>query len=67
VPIGDPESLSQLIRVVVVAAEGTRCDRCWNYYADDGPQHVRDFGAWKKVCGRCAGALREIGLSEDGQ
>jgi hypothetical protein len=52
---------------VVVAAEGTRCDRCWNYYADDGPQHVRDFGAWKKVCGRCAGALREIGLSEDGQ
>jgi isoleucyl-tRNA synthetase len=67
VPIGDPESLSQLIRVVVVAAEGTRCDRCWNYYADDGPQHVRDFGAWKKVCGRCAGALQEMGFREDGR
>jgi isoleucyl-tRNA synthetase len=67
VPIGDPEALSQLIRIVVVAAEGTRCDRCWNYYADDGPQHVQDFGAWKKVCGRCAGALRAMGYAEDGR
>jgi isoleucyl-tRNA synthetase len=65
VPIGDPESLAQLIRIVMVAAEGTRCDRCWNYYADDGPQHVRDFGAWKKVCGRCAGALQQMGFRED--
>jgi isoleucyl-tRNA synthetase len=67
VPIGDPESLAQLIRIVMVAAEGTRCDRCWNYYADDGPQHVRDFGAWKKVCGRCAGALQQMGFREDGR
>jgi isoleucyl-tRNA synthetase len=67
VPIGDPESLSQLIRVVVVAAEGTRCDRCWNYYADDGPLHVRDFGIWKRVCGRCASALGEMGFGESGQ
>jgi isoleucyl-tRNA synthetase len=65
VPIGDPESLAHLIRIVMVAAEGTRCDRCWNYYADDGPQHVRDFGAWKKVCGRCAGALQQMGFRED--
>jgi len=67
VPVGDPEALSQLIRIAVVSAEGTRCDRCWNYYADDGPQHVRDFGSWKNVCGRCAGALREMGYSEGGQ
>ncbi|HVT96361.1 MAG TPA: isoleucine--tRNA ligase [Acidobacteriaceae bacterium] len=67
VPIGDPEALSQLIRIVVVAAEGTRCDRCWNYYADDGPQHVRNYGAWKNVCGRCAAALREMGFNEDGR
>jgi isoleucyl-tRNA synthetase len=67
VPIGDLESLAQLIRIVMVAAEGTRCDRCWNYYADDGPQHVRDFGAWKKVCGRCAGALQQMGFREDGR
>ncbi len=54
VPIGDPESLSQLIRPVVVSAQGTRCDRCWNYYADDGPLHVRPIRPWPKVCGRCA-------------
>ena len=65
VPIGDPESLSQLIRPVVVPAPGTRCDRCWNYYADDGPLHVRQFGPWPKVCGRCASALREMGFKED--
>jgi isoleucyl-tRNA synthetase len=64
VPIGDSEALEQLIRIAVVSAEGSRCDRCWNYYADDGPQHLRDFGSWKNVCGRCAAALEEMGFSE---
>jgi hypothetical protein len=67
VPIGDAEALKQLILIAVVSAEGRRCDRCWNYYADDGPQHLRDFGAWKNVCGRCADALGEMGFSEGGQ
>ncbi|HEX4311505.1 MAG TPA: isoleucine--tRNA ligase [Acidobacteriaceae bacterium] len=51
----------------VVAAEGHKCDRCWNYYADDSPLHVRQFGAWANVCGRCADALRQMGHTEGGQ
>jgi isoleucyl-tRNA synthetase len=51
----------------VLPAAGHKCDRCWNYYADDSPQAVRNFGAWKNVCGRCAAALREMGFSEDAQ
>jgi isoleucyl-tRNA synthetase len=52
---------------VVMAASGTKCNRCWNYYADDGPQHVRQFGPWENVCGRCADALRQMGYHEDGR
>jgi len=48
-------------------AEGRKCNRCWNYYADDSPQHVRDFGAWKDVCGRCGDALRQMGYGEAAQ
>jgi isoleucyl-tRNA synthetase len=44
--------------VTVAPADGTKCDRCWNYYADDGPQHVRQFGPWSNVCGRCCTQLR---------
>jgi isoleucyl-tRNA synthetase len=53
--------------IAIGAAEGHKCDRCWNYYADDSPQHVRQFGRWPNVCGRCADALREMGYSEDAQ
>jgi isoleucyl-tRNA synthetase len=49
----------------VVAASGHKCDRCWNYYADDSPQHVRQFGPWPNVCGRCADALRQMGYTGD--
>ena len=48
-------------------ASGHKCNRCWNYYADDSPQHVREFGAWKDVCGRCADALRQMGYGEAAQ
>jgi isoleucyl-tRNA synthetase len=51
----------------IYPAEGHKCDRCWNYYADDSPQHVRQFGPWPNVCGRCADALRKTGYSEDPQ
>jgi isoleucyl-tRNA synthetase len=67
VPIGDTGSLSQLINLEVVAAEGHKCDRCWNYYADDSPLHVRQFGLWANVCGRCADALRQMGHTEAAQ
>ncbi len=53
--------------VETTAAEGHKCDRCWNYYPDDSPQHVRDFGPWKNVCGRCANALRQMGYGEAAQ
>jgi isoleucyl-tRNA synthetase len=65
VPIGNVELLGQLISPVVVPAEGHKCERCWNYYPDDSPQHVRQFGPWPNVCGRCAAALRQMGYRED--
>jgi len=51
----------------ISGAEGTKCNRCWNYYADDSPQHVRVFGPWENVCGRCADALGAMGYSEAAQ
>jgi isoleucyl-tRNA synthetase len=51
----------------VYAPDGSKCNRCWNYYPDDSPQHVRQFGPWENVCGRCADALTQMGYREDGQ
>jgi isoleucyl-tRNA synthetase len=45
----------------VFLADGTKCERCWNYYADDGADHVRQYGPWANVCGRCANALDQMG------
>ncbi len=53
--------------IEIAPASGHKCDRCWNYYADDSPQHVRQFGPWPNVCGRCADALRQMGYREDAQ
>jgi isoleucyl-tRNA synthetase len=47
--------------VDVDVADGQKCERCWRYYADDGPLHVRQYGAWPNVCGRCAKALDLMG------
>jgi len=49
------------IQAITLPADGTKCERCWNYYADDGPDHVQPFGPWPKVCGRCAVALEQMG------
>jgi isoleucyl-tRNA synthetase len=48
---------------IVEPADGQKCERCWNYYADDGPQHVRQYGPWPNVCGRCAEALNNMGYA----
>ncbi|HTV04233.1 MAG TPA: class I tRNA ligase family protein, partial [Acidobacteriaceae bacterium] len=48
----------------VFPADGTKCERCWNYYADDGPQHVRQYGPWANVCGRCSDALDQMGYKD---
>jgi isoleucyl-tRNA synthetase len=52
--------------VATAPAEGTKCNRCWNFYGSDSPQHVRSFGPWENVCGRCADALTQMGF-RDGQ
>ncbi len=40
---------------VIENAEGTKCERCWNYRTD-----TAQFGPWSNVCGRCADALRHM-------
>ncbi|HTW45516.1 MAG TPA: isoleucine--tRNA ligase [Acidobacteriaceae bacterium] len=62
VPIGNYALLNEkLINPLVLPADGTKCERCWNYYADDGPQRVRQYGPWANVCGRCSDALDQMG------
>jgi isoleucyl-tRNA synthetase len=57
-----PSSKSdKTVEVEIFTADGTKCERCWNYYADDGPDRVQPFGRWPKVCGRCATALEQMG------
>jgi len=60
------ESLPQSAQVVVNVhpADGSKCERCWNYYADDGPNRVQSYGPWPKVCGRCATALEQMGYKQ---
>ncbi|HZD48503.1 MAG TPA: class I tRNA ligase family protein, partial [Silvibacterium sp.] len=49
--------------VDVKIADGQKCERCWRYYADDGPLHVRQYRDWPNVCGRCAKALDLMGYA----
>jgi isoleucyl-tRNA synthetase len=46
------------VRAVTLPAEGAKCERCWNYYAEG----VSAYGAWPQVCQRCQSALREMGI-----
>ena len=41
--------------VEIVAADGEKCARCWNYST-----RVGEFSEWPTVCERCAEALLEI-------
>ncbi len=45
------------IRATTTDADGAKCTRCWNYRTDIGVDP-----RWATVCGRCAGALDEIGF-----
>jgi isoleucyl-tRNA synthetase len=47
--------------VDVEIADGKKCERCWRYYPDDGPLHVRQYGPWPNVCGRCREQLDLMG------
>ena len=43
----------------VIAAEGEKCPRCWNYRTLGGNE------AFPEVCGRCASALEAIGFTAE--
>ena len=58
------QPINHIVTLEVVDADGTKCERCWNYYADDGPQRVRQYGPWPNVCGRCADALDHMGYTK---
>ncbi len=47
--------------VLVVRAEGSKCERCWNYST-----HVGESAAYPTVCERCLAALEEIERSAAG-
>ncbi len=46
-------------QVKVFPSSDAKCERCWRHVPDVGP-----YGPWPAVCGRCAGALDEMGYSE---
>jgi isoleucyl-tRNA synthetase len=48
---------SEEVRATTTDADGAKCTRCWNYRTDIGVDP-----RWVAVCGRCAGALDEIGF-----
>jgi isoleucyl-tRNA synthetase len=43
------------VHVEVKKAEGTKCDRCWNYST-----HVGEDKTYPTVCERCSAVLREL-------
>jgi isoleucyl-tRNA synthetase len=43
------------VRVEVKKADGTKCERCWNYST-----HIGEDKIYPTVCERCSGALKEI-------
>jgi isoleucyl-tRNA synthetase len=55
-PISD-EDFATILQVTTLPADGSKCARCWNYRTDVGVDP-----RWSTVCGRCAGALDEIGF-----
>ena len=65
--VRDADSARDQTTVEVLLPLGTKCNRCWNYYADESPQHVRPFGPWENVCGRCADALAQVGYRDESQ
>jgi isoleucyl-tRNA synthetase len=54
----DGEStVTHTVKLLIDSADGAKCTRCWNYRTDIGVDP-----RWPTVCGRCAGALDEIGF-----
>jgi isoleucyl-tRNA synthetase len=49
------------VKVEVRKAEGTKCERCWNYSV-----HVGEDKDYANVCERCSAVLREIETGTSG-
>ncbi|HVC91051.1 MAG TPA: isoleucine--tRNA ligase [Acidobacteriaceae bacterium] len=49
---------SSTLRVTTLPADGTKCERCWNYSV-----HVGESKKWPTVCERCVAALEAIGAA----
>ena len=45
------------LEVTVQKADGTKCERCWNYST-----HVGEDKNYPTVCERCSAVLRELGV-----
>jgi isoleucyl-tRNA synthetase len=48
---------SQQIMATTLLADGTKCERCWNYSV-----HVGEDWRWPTVCERCSAALDQMGV-----
>jgi isoleucyl-tRNA synthetase len=48
---------TQQVIATTLLADGTKCDRCWNYSV-----HVGEDWRWPTVCERCSAALDEMGV-----
>ncbi|HEX4019952.1 MAG TPA: isoleucine--tRNA ligase [Acidobacteriaceae bacterium] len=55
VPITSDPSLA--VQVTTLPADGTKCERCWNYSV-----HVGENKTWPTLCERCVAALTEMGI-----
>jgi isoleucyl-tRNA synthetase len=51
----DRKQEATALQVRIVKADGTKCERCWNYST-----HVGENAEWPTVCERCVRALEEI-------
>ncbi|MGB2641987.1 MAG: isoleucine--tRNA ligase [Candidatus Acidiferrum sp.] len=60
-PSAEPSQneVPQPFQVEILRADGTKCERCWNYSA-----HVGENTRYPSVCERCSEALAEIEQSE---
>jgi isoleucyl-tRNA synthetase len=45
------------VTAITRAANGTKCERCWNYSVLTGADK-----RWPTVCERCSAALEEMGV-----
>ena len=54
------EAQGEEIEIRIKRADGTKCERCWNYST-----RVGEFERYPTVCERCAAALQEIEENPD--